>query len=70
MNYCKYIIEYIKKIKEDLDNNIYCSKEDLEKDFNKINKLTGIKTNDMGYEDLNNIFTVNEFIINEICKIS
>jgi hypothetical protein len=66
---CKYIIKYIKKIKENLDNNIYYSAEKLEKDFNTINKLTGIEINTTEYGNLNDLFTVQEFLINEVCKI-
>lgn len=69
MNYCEDIIEYIKKIKENLNNNIYCSGEELERDFSAINKLTGIKTNITKYENLNTVFAVQEFLINEVCKI-
>lgn len=35
------IIEYIKRIKANFNNNKYCSGSDLEKDFNMIHELTG-----------------------------
>ncbi|MFD3157664.1 metallophosphoesterase family protein [Haloimpatiens sp. FM7330] len=63
------IIKYIKKIKEKLNNNIYCTGAELEKDFYKINKLIGIGTNDVEYKNLNTLFKVQEFLINEVCEI-
>ncbi|MCQ1531383.1 metallophosphoesterase family protein [Lutispora saccharofermentans] len=69
MNHCEDIIEYIKRIKENLYNDIYHSGEDLGRDFSKINELTGIKTNTMEYENLNEAFAVQEFLIDEVCKI-
>lgn len=69
VNYCEDIIKYINKIKEKLYNNMYCSAQELEKDFYTINELTGTKTNTTEYEYLKSVFTVQEFLINEVCKI-
>jgi hypothetical protein len=69
VKYCYDIIKYINEIKEKLDSNGYCSAEELERDFYTINELTGIKTNITKYENLKDIFTVQEFLINEVCKI-
>ena len=69
VKYCADIIKYINKIKEKLDNNRYCSAEELERDFYRINELTGIKTNITEFENLKDVFTVQEFLINEVCKI-
>ena len=69
MNYCEDIINYIKRVKENLNNNFYNSGSQLEKDFYKINKLTGIEAKEVKYKNLNDVFTVQEFLINEVCKI-
>ena len=63
------IIEYIKRIKANFNNNKYCSGSELEKDFNMINELAGINKRNVEYKNFNDIFTVQEFLINEVCKI-
>lgn len=69
MNYSKDIIEYIKKVKYNFDNNMYFSGSELERDFNKINKLTDISAKTIESKNLNDVFTVQEFLIDEVCKI-
>lgn len=69
MNYCEDIIEYIKNVKQNFNNNLYSSDSELESDFNAINKLTGINAETIKNKNLNNIFTVQEFLIDEVCKI-
>lgn len=69
MNYKNNAIDYIKKVKGNLNKGKYLSGKDLEKDFYLINEVSGVKTNRCKYEDLNEIFKVQEFLINEVCKI-
>lgn len=69
MNYCEDIIKYLKKVKENFNNNLYSSDSELESDFNAINKLTGINAETIKNKKLNDIFTVQEFLIDEVCKI-
>lgn len=69
MNCSEYIIKYIKEIKENFNNNKYCSGNELEKAFNTINELTGINAEAVQDKNLNDIFAIQEFLINEVCKI-
>ncbi len=63
------IINHIKKTKDNLLNKAYTSGKNLEKDFYEINELTGVKTNDIQYKNLKDIFKVHQFFIDEVCKI-
>lgn len=69
LNYCKDIIEYIKNVKANFNNNLYRSNRELESDFNAINELTGINAKDIKNKNLNDVFAVQEFLIDEVCKI-
>ncbi|QSX06273.1 serine/threonine protein phosphatase [Sedimentibacter sp. zth1] len=69
MNYKDETIDYIKKVKENLNMGKYLSEKDLEKDFYSINEVSGVKTNSFKYENLNEMFKVQEFLIDEVCKI-
>jgi hypothetical protein len=69
MNYCDNIINHIKNIKDNFSSNRYCTALELEKDFNSINELTGINAIGIKNKNLDDIFTIQEFLINEVCKI-
>lgn len=69
VNYWEDNIKHIKKIKECFDKNVYYSGQELERDFNLINEFSNIKTNTMECGILNDSFIVQEFLINEVCKI-
>lgn len=69
MNCSEDIIKYIKEVKVNFDNNKYCSGSELERAFNAINELTGINAKAVQDKNLNDIFTIQEFLINEVCKI-
>lgn len=69
MNYCQDIVKYIRKVKENFNNNIYSSGIQLEKDFENINKLTGIHAKTIKYKNLNDVFALQEFLIDEVCRI-
>lgn len=69
MKHYKDMIDCIKKIKADLRSNRYSAGEELERDFYKIMELTGIKTNTLEHDDLEGVFEVQQFLINEVCKL-
>lgn len=69
MSYCIDIFDHIKKVKEKLKNNMYQDQSELERDFTRLNELTGINTNKTEYKNLKENFTVQEFLIDEVCKI-
>ena len=69
MKHIEDVINHIKEIKNRVVRGEYNSGEPLETDFLSINKMTGIKTNATKYENLREVFAVQEFLIKEVCNL-